>query len=674
MATASSSAFSLKSTDNPNVQIQISPTSDSHNLPSSKSEIALEAIPSETSMLFFQNSDQQGSFEPVRLSEISNVLSSGETFKKHGAALSSSLKPASEKRSILNSQFLIEFLNGLIGISLMIFTNFMLNRIGDSYSYPFFEYQANDTLFPLLELIRWCGFILWIVGSYLFTLALLDLIPHMLIEFTSFSENDKFCEELAHMIRLRPLIISFIVCLFSVFMSNRIFLEATTQVTSISEDITTQLQKLVTWQFLLRRTIIAITCITGAFTLEQWLMQRVSISFHRFNYRDRIKENNFKMAVIMTLKKFALAQSKVPFSQALSGLFAHIAGITPNFSSFEGVNSSAKISSFENYDLDQYHSEATTLAYQIFVSLKRSIKKDKDQHDQSISSNTEDDNYAQEEEEEQEQYEEGDAFDPNKQASLFLVQEDFNFIFPNSNDASEAFKLLDQNDNGDISVQELSEHIISTFKERGTILKSLAENESIIRQLDILALSLLGIVLFALVLQIFDLSTSCIAAFGTVFFGLSFVFAKLASNLLYSVVFVLLSHPYDVGDRVSFDEYEGIIVTEIGLLSTVFITNDGRCLYIQNSILFDKPIYNIRRSLPQTETISFKFGMQSPQDLMDNLYTLKEALINFFEILFESRYCGGPSLEFPRYGAKAESIGETKRVFAEATESIRSNG
>ena len=630
VATSSSAVFGASDAENPSIRIPIASSSWSdQNRLSSGSITQSEDMSSQAGepIAFFQDSGQQDPFEPVRLAEISNALNSTEGFRrlKTPVPLATTQKSHPKHRVLFRPTFVLKLLNGCIGVILMTFTLQLLSQIGESYSYCFFHYQREDTLSPALELIRWCGFFLWLIGSYLLVSSFFELIPHVLMGFTFLCENEKFCEELAHILRLRSLMVLFFVCLFSVFLANRIFSEPppAIQTGPLGEGVVPQFQRHgITWQFLLRRTTIAIACIIGILTIEKWVIQRISISFHRLNYRDRIQENNFKMAVLMTLKKFALAHSKIPFSQAFTGLFAHITGMTLTFSPLEEAETSSHKArhNMEECDLDQYQEEAALLATKIFASIRHAVIKEKGKHvnkDADLDMEVVSDDG------------EEDISNGYGKTSFLLKQEDFNVIFANSSDVTEAFRLLDQNDSGDISVQELTNYIISTFKERGAILKSLAENKSIIRQLDWVILVLASVPMFALVLQIFELPTSSFAAFGTIFFGLSFVFGKLASTLLYSVVFVLLSHPYDVGDRVSFDSYDGISVSEIGILSTVFIDKDGRSLYIQNRALFDKPIYNIRRSLPQTETISLSFNIDASS--MENICILKEALAAFFE-------------------------------------------
>lgn len=68
-----------------------------------------------------------------------------------------------------------------------------------------------------------------------------------------------------------------------------------------------------------------------------------------------------------------------------------------------------------------------------------------------------------------------------------------------------------------------------------------------------------------------------------------------AKNLFEGVIFLFVTHPYDVGDRVFIDG-QNLIVKELGILTTVFQKSDGQVLYSPNAVLVGKPITNIRRS------------------------------------------------------------------------------
>ena len=80
---------------------------------------------------------------------------------------------------------------------------------------------------------------------------------------------------------------------------------------------------------------------------------------------------------------------------------------------------------------------------------------------------------------------------------------------------------------------------------------------------------------------------SLITGAVTAILGLSWLIGNSCQEILTSIIFLFVKHPYDVGDRVDIEK-ESYTVKEIRLLSTIFL--DGRnCLVIApNTLLTTK--------------------------------------------------------------------------------------
>lgn len=119
----------------------------------------------------------------------------------------------------------------------------------------------------------------------------------------------------------------------------------------------------------------------------------------------------------------------------------------------------------------------------------------------------------------------------------------------------------------------------------------------------------------------------------------AFVFSTTARNAFESLVFILLVHPFDVGDRVFInlntfsvpvastipvtmsgsDALDNLLVVEMHLLSTVFERWDGVRLFVPNYVLAMKPVYNVRRSGPLIEMQRIQISFDTPIHLIDEL-------------------------------------------------------
>ena len=69
---------------------------------------------------------------------------------------------------------------------------------------------------------------------------------------------------------------------------------------------------------------------------------------------------------------------------------------------------------------------------------------------------------------------------------------------------------------------------------------------------------------------------SVLSGAGTVILGLSWLIGDSLSDVLASIIFLFIKHPYDVGDRVTTEDGKSFTVKEIQLLSTIFL-DDNNC-------------------------------------------------------------------------------------------------
>lgn len=74
---------------------------------------------------------------------------------------------------------------------------------------------------------------------------------------------------------------------------------------------------------------------------------------------------------------------------------------------------------------------------------------------------------------------------------------------------------------------------------------------------------------------------------GTLLLGLSWLIGASLSEVLTSIIFLFIKHPYDVGDRVDLDE-DSYTVKEIRLLSTIFLDSNGALVQAPNTVINGK--------------------------------------------------------------------------------------
>ncbi|EXJ58171.1 hypothetical protein A1O7_05596 [Cladophialophora yegresii CBS 114405] len=171
-------------------------------------------------------------------------------------------------------------------------------------------------------------------------------------------------------------------------------------------------------------------------------------------------------------------------------------------------------------------------------------------------------------------------------------------------EAHEAFEVLDVDGNGDISLEEMILRVTEFGRERQSIASSMHDVDQAINVLD----NLLCTVVFVATIFIFVAwlnrnFTTTLATAGTAILSMSFVFATTAQEVLGSCIFLFVKHPFDVGDRVDITDIP-YVVERMSLLYTVFRrVKDGKRTQVPNIVLNSLWIDNVSRSKAMRERI-----------------------------------------------------------------------
>ncbi|KAF3939612.1 hypothetical protein ABW19_dt0202476 [Dactylella cylindrospora] len=194
-------------------------------------------------------------------------------------------------------------------------------------------------------------------------------------------------------------------------------------------------------------------------------------------------------------------------------------------------------------------------------------------------------------------------------------------------EARAAFIMLDKDENGDISLDEMIAILMDVARERKTLAKSMGDIDSAISALD----SLLSAIIFVVIVFVFlaflnQNFVTTLATAGTALLSLSFIFAATAQEILGSCVFIFVKHPYDVGDRIDLDAKE-FVVEHISLLYTVFRhVETNKFVQIPNNVLNGKWVENVSRSKAMREIVKFDVHFETS---MRDIMVLRQELMNF---------------------------------------------
>jgi small-conductance mechanosensitive channel len=171
-------------------------------------------------------------------------------------------------------------------------------------------------------------------------------------------------------------------------------------------------------------------------------------------------------------------------------------------------------------------------------------------------------------------------------------------------EAEEAFFMIDGDDNGDISLDEMVRKTVEIGTERKAIAEGMKDIGQALQAFDKILLVVVLLVVIFVFLAFFQSSfIATLTTAGTTLLSLSFIFAVTAQEFLGSCIFLFVKHPYDVGDRVDITSTK-MVVNKISLLYSVFHRLDTmQTVQIPNIQLNNMWIENISRSKSMHETI-----------------------------------------------------------------------
>ena len=225
-----------------------------------------------------------------------------------------------------------------------------------------------------------------------------------------------------------------------------------------------------------------------------------------------------------------------------------------------------------------------------------------------------------------------------------LYQEDIVEVLGPDRDveAQECFAALDRDGNGDVSLDEMMLTVTEYGRERKAIASSLHDVDSAINVLD----SMLCIIVFIITIFVFGKTSphrsiltlilvvaflnssfaTTLATAGTALLSLSFVFASTAQEVLGSCIFLFVKHPFDVGDRVDISDTQ-LVVERISLLFTIFKEiKTHKTTQVANIVLNTIWIDNVSRSKAMREQLLVYVSFDTS---LEDIQLLKNEIQNF---------------------------------------------
>jgi len=156
-----------------------------------------------------------------------------------------------------------------------------------------------------------------------------------------------------------------------------------------------------------------------------------------------------------------------------------------------------------------------------------------------------------------------------------------------------------------ITLLTLRRRLISLYTRKNLLSQSLADALEALERLSKLIMGIIGVVCFVMICASITDVSGWVTTLVAVWAGAAFALQNSIKTLVESIIFLFLTHPFDVGDVVLLDT-QVLTVEKLGLMTTVFVTRDGRQTCWANTVLAAKPIVNFARSEAQSEIIKWE--------------------------------------------------------------------
>ncbi|KAF9460703.1 hypothetical protein BDZ94DRAFT_1169180 [Collybia nuda] len=203
-----------------------------------------------------------------------------------------------------------------------------------------------------------------------------------------------------------------------------------------------------------------------------------------------------------------------------------------------------------------------------------------------------------------------------KPGAEYLLLSDIARFFPTPEEAEHVFTLFDKDMNGDASREEVEMACLEFHREQLSIENSMRDLDSAVGRLDNILMTVYVIVAILIIAVALEAQlVTLVTGAGTLILGLSWLIGGSLQEVLTSIIFLFVKHPFDVGDKVNIGK-ENYTVKEIRLLSSVFLDSNSTLVQAPNTVL----------NTMMSETFTFDVSYSTT---FEDLERLREKMLAF---------------------------------------------
>ncbi|CAI9100686.1 OLC1v1037839C1 [Oldenlandia corymbosa var. corymbosa] len=214
---------------------------------------------------------------------------------------------------------------------------------------------------------------------------------------------------------------------------------------------------------------------------------------------------------------------------------------------------------------------------------------------------------------------------PNKQ---YIEEEDLVRYFP-IEEVDDVMLLFEgAAETGQIKKSSFRNWVVKVYTERKHLAHSLNDTKTAIEELNRIASVIILVIIIIVWLLLMGFATTKVLVFITSqILLLVFMFGNTAKTFFEALMFVFVTHPYDVGDKCIIDGVQ-MVVEEMNILTTIFLRYDNQMIYYPNSILAGKPVTNLNRSPPLGDSLEFSVDFSTP---VESIAVIKDRIKGYLE-------------------------------------------
>ncbi|CAI9100685.1 OLC1v1037838C2 [Oldenlandia corymbosa var. corymbosa] len=215
-----------------------------------------------------------------------------------------------------------------------------------------------------------------------------------------------------------------------------------------------------------------------------------------------------------------------------------------------------------------------------------------------------------------------------KSGRQYIEEEDLLRFFPMEEVDDVILLFQGAAENGQIKKSSFKNWVVKVYTERKLLAHSLNDTKTAIEELNKVASGIILVIIIIVWLLLMGFASTKVLVFiSSQILLLVFMFGNTAKTCFEALMFVFVTHPFDVGDKCIIDGVQ-MVVEEMNILTTIFLRYDNQMIYYPNSVLAGKPITNLNRSPPLGDSLEFSVDFSTS---VESIAALKDRIKRYVE-------------------------------------------